>query len=229
MTERNSSIPAGHSPQHDPEQELRPADPAPQDQGDSTEFLEQLAGTHADATGYFDDEDVGRLQEVTMTDVYQGETDNNQIRGEGDAENLDTLTELELREGETDDVMVAVQEGLTYVPPIDPPIEIDQDDPETIEVASGTSVTADDPDAAYGSFDTARVADDDVKARIRRALLNDAQTSHLADRLDLLVVGGVVIVRGEVDDLDDTDNIVAVISDLPDVQEVRDETTVPGL
>jgi hypothetical protein len=32
-----------------------------------------------------------------------------------------------------------------------------------------------------------------------------------------------------VDDLEDTDNIVAVISDLPDVEAVRDETTVRGL
>ena len=42
-------------------------------------------------------------------------------------------------------------------------------------------------------------------------------------------LGGAVVVRGVVDDLDDTDNIVAVISELPGVESVRDETTVLGL
>jgi hypothetical protein len=32
-----------------------------------------------------------------------------------------------------------------------------------------------------------------------------------------------------VDDLDDTDNIVAVISELPGVEEVRDETVIAGM
>ncbi len=207
--------------------EPRP-DPTPdQDQGDSTEFLEQLAGTHADATAYIDDEDIEQLQDITMTDVYQGETDVNQERSEA-SESLGMLESLELREGETDDVMVAVEEGLTYVPPIDPPIQIDQDDPESIQVAAGFGLTADEPEIE-GSFESARTTEDDMVARVRRALLNDSMTSHLADRLQIVTVHGTVTLRGMVDDLDDTDNIVAVVSDIPGVEAVRDETTVRGL
>ncbi len=227
MTDREGPIPAGHTPQHNVSMEPRP-DPTPdQDQGDSTEFLEQLAGTHADATAYIDDEDIEQLQDITMTDVYQGETDVNQERSEA-SESLGMLESLELREGETDDVMVAVEEGLTYVPPIDPPIQIDQDDPESIQVAAGFGLTADEPEIE-GSFDSARTTEDDMVARVRRALLNDSMTSHLADRLQIVTVHGTVTLRGMVDDLDDTDNIVAVVSDIPGVEAVRDETTVRGL
>lgn len=227
MTNNEGPIPAGHTQQHNVSMEPRP-DPTPdQDQGDSTEFLEQLAGTHADATAYIDDEDIEQLQDITMTDVYQGETDVNQERSES-TESLAMLESLELREGETDDAMVAVEEGLTYVPPIDPPIQIDQDDPESIQVAAGFGLTADEPEMD-GSFESARLTEDDMVARVRRALVNDSSTSHLADRLQIVTVHGTVTLRGLVDDLDDTDNIVAVVSDIPGVEAVRDETTVRGL
>lgn len=229
MTEHNEAIPAGHTPQHRAEQEPRP-DPTPaQDEGDSTEFLEQLAGTHTDGTAYIDAEDVEQLQGISMTDVYQGDTDVNQERAEGDAERFDLLVERELREGETDDVMEAVEEGLTYVPPIDPPITIDRDDPESIEVAAGTALSADDPGLAESGLDTEHMGEDDMRALVRRSLRDDSATTHLADRLDIAVINGTVIVRGEVDDIDDTDNIVAVISDIPGVEEIRDQTEVRGL
>lgn len=237
MAERDTPIPSGHTPQHNPEMEPRP-DPSPdQDRGDTTEFLEQLAGTNTDGTAYVDVSNVESLDDMQTfeeganpTDLYQGDTDANQIRGEGSAESYDLLVERELRAGETTDVMDAVEEGLTYVPPIDPPIVPDQDDPESIQVASGFSVSADDDSDLDGrDFDGAEANEDDIRALVRRALRNDSLTSQLADRLHITVVNGTVIVRGEVDDLNDTDNIVAVISNLPEVEAVRDETTVPGL
>lgn len=228
MTDREGPIPAGHTPQHNVSSEPKPDDTPDQDRGDSTEFLEQLAGTHVDATAYIDADDVEQMQDITMTDVYQGETDRNQERLES-GENLDLLLEQELREGETDDFMVAIEEGITYVPPIDPPIVNDPDDPESIQVAAGFGLSAEDPDDTSGDFDTARTGEDDMTARVRRALLNDSSTTHLAGRLTIVTVHGTVTIRGEVDDLDDTDNIVAVVSDLPDVEAVRDETVVRGL
>lgn len=229
MTERDQAIPSGHTPQHRPEQEPH-ADPTPeQDEGESTEFLEQLAGMHSDATAYFDAEDVDQLEGITMTHVYQGDTDVNQKRVEGDAERLDLLIERELRAGETDDVMVAVEEGLTYVPPIDPPITFAHDDPESIEVATGTDISARDPKFAESGLDTAHMGDDDMEALVRRSLRDDSATSHLADRLSITTINGLVIIRGEVDDIDDTDNIVSVVSEIPGVQEVRDQTVVRGL
>lgn len=229
MTERNEAIPTGHTPQHRAEQEPRP-DPTPeQDEGESTEFLEQLAGIHTDGTAYIDAEDVEQLEGITMTDVYQGDTDVNQERVEGEAERFDLLVERELRAGETDDVMEAVEEGLTYVPPVDPPITFDHDDPESIEVATGTDISARDPSFAESGLDTAHMGEDDMRALVRRSLRDDSATSHLADRLDIVVINSTVILRGEVDDIDDTDNIVAVVSDIPGVDEIRDQTVVRGL
>jgi len=43
-------------------------------------------------------------------------------------ESLDELTSENLREGETDDVIEAIQEGLSYVPPIDDPLDFDDAD-----------------------------------------------------------------------------------------------------
>lgn len=237
MAERDTSIPSGHTPQHRPEMEPQP-DPTPdQDRGDSTEFLEQLAGTNTDGTAYFDVSNVETLDDTqtfeegaSATDLYQGDTDANQIRGEGGVESYDLLVERELRAGETDDVMDAVEQGLTYVPPIDPPTVTDADDPESIQMAAGFSVSADDnSDVDAREFDSPGVAEDDMTAQVRRALRNDSATTHLAERLHITTVNSTVIVRGEVDDLDDTDNIVAVISDMPSVEAVRDETTVRGL
>ena len=237
MAERDEGIiPLGHTQQHNASMEPKPDDTPDQDRGDTTEFLEQLAGINTDGTAYFDVRNVEPLagtqtfeEGANPTDLYQGDTDANQIRGEGGAESYDTLIEQELRAGETSDVMDAVEEGLTYVPPIDPPIVIDEDDPESIEIANGFAVSSRDDSDLEGGDDTAHMAGDDMINVVKRALRRDSLTTHLASRLHIATMNGTVIVRGEVDDLDDTDNIVAVISDLPGVESVHDETTVRGL
>jgi hypothetical protein len=229
MTDRDSSIPAGHTPQHRPEQEPQPYDTAPQDEGESTEFLEQLAGVNTDQTAYIGVEDIERSEGITMTDIYQGDVDVNQERVEGAAEPFDMLESRELREGETDDVMEAIEEGYTYVPPVDPPTTIDPQNPETIDMATGTEIDARDPSHPESGLDTAHMEEDDMTALVRRALRDDAATSHLADRLQIATIHGTVVIRGEVDDLDDSDNIVAVASEVPGVEAVRDETQVRGL
>jgi hypothetical protein len=198
------------------------------DDGDGlAEDLEQLSGVNPDQTAYFDVTAVDGLEGITSTDVYQGETTDTQERVEA-AEQFDMLIETDLREGETDDVMEAIQEGFTYVPPIDPPVTPITDDPEGAEVATGFGLTAED-DLATDDLDTIGIAEDDLTARVRRVLRDDSLTQHLARRLRIGEENGVVLVRGEVDDLTDSDNLIAVIGDVPGVTEVIDETTVRGL
>ena len=222
-----------HTPQHRREQDPQP-DPAPdQDRGESNEFLDQLAGRNVAETAYVDASDVEPLEGISTTDIYEGDVDSNQELVERGAEQFDLLVERELRAGETDDVMEAVEEGLTYVPPIDPPIVPDPDNLESIDVAAGFSLSADEldspPDPDRNDQDRFFERDDDMTAMVRQALRADSATTHLADRLLIATINGSVIVRGTVDDLEDTDNIVAVISELPWVESVRDETEVPGL
>jgi hypothetical protein len=133
-----------------------------------------------------------------------------------------------LREGETIDFQAATEDGMTYVPPIDPPIIPDPDVEEADPiVAAGTSVSA--LDESYASSATALADESDLTERIREALRADAETSRLADRLAIGVVGSVAVIRGMVDDIDDSDSIVAVAERVPGIDEVRDETEVPGL
>jgi BON domain-containing protein len=119
-----------------------------------------------------------------------------------------------LQSGETDDPLVAIEEGQTYVPPSDPPIVPAPDDPEGVAVPGSI-----DDDAAEGS----------LNRRVREALRADGATSPLADRLQIAVVGSTAIIRGQVDGLEDGDAIVEVASRVAGIDEVRDETEVPGL
>jgi hypothetical protein len=131
-----------------------------------------------------------------------------------------TLTESEwgipasadLRTGETDDPLVAAEEGQTYVPPSDPPFVM-TDDPEGIESPAGAT----DP------------AEGDVNARIRAELRADGATSELADRVEIAVVGSTAILRGAVDGIEDADALVEVVGRVDGIDEVRDETQVADL
>lgn len=133
-----------------------------------------------------------------------------------------------MREGETDDPLVAAEEGLAYVPPIDPPV-VPSDDEEGLEVAAGFGT-----DAFEEPFDQdhhgALLSDDDEMAtRIREALRADASTSRYADQIAIGTRGGLVALRGVVDDIEDTDAVAAVVESVSGVVEVRDELEVRAL
>ncbi len=133
---------------------------------------------------------------------------------------MELLTELELRAEETDDVMEAVAEGYTYVPPIDPPVV-----PGTwanAEIASGLGVSALDEPYDDGHHSSFLPSDDEVSARVREALHADSSTTAYADRIAIATRGGVVTLRGVVDDLIDNDNLLAVAAYVEGVQEVVD-------
>jgi hypothetical protein len=133
-----------------------------------------------------------------------------------------------LREGETDDPEVAAQEGIPWVPPIDPPVVSTPWSGDPV-VAAGTGVSA--LDERYGVEDAGVLLSDEgeVNERIREALRADSATSRLADLLVIAVVGSTAIIRGVVDDIDDTDAIIAVVERVPGIDEVVDETEFPGL
>jgi BON domain-containing protein len=178
---------------------------------------------------YIDQSDTDSLGEITSTDVYEGELAagvNDDLPN--DPEDLEMLTELELRAEETDDPMKAVEEGFAYVPPIDPPI-VPGEGLQNAEIASGLGVSAlDEPYDAdhHGSFLS---ADDEMSARVREALRTDSSTTQYADRLGITTRDGVVILRGVVDDLLDSDNLQAVAGYVEGVTEVVDELRVRGL
>jgi len=170
---------------------------------------------------YFTEDQIEHSGETTDTELYEGDTEK-PIALEG-------LADDELREGETDDPEVAAEEGLTWVPPIDPPVVADADDPDGFRTAAGYGVEAAEDPFDADHEDELLTAGDELDERIRDALRADAATSRYADSLIIGRRGGVVIVRGVVDDIDDSDNVAEVIGNVPGVNDVVDETEVAAL
>jgi hypothetical protein len=166
---------------------------------------------------------------ATLTDVDEADpaTLSGAVPLESEDTSLEFLNDVELREGETDDALEASEEGLTYVPPTDPPvIPGDEGDPE---VASGFGATAfDEPfDADHHSEIVSR--DDEMTDRVVEALRAEASTSALADMVAVETAGGIVRLRGRVPDLVDEDNLVATAERVAGVSEVIDEIEVEGI
>jgi hypothetical protein len=216
---RPSSDPSTNTP-------LNPPSPPIEEQ------LRQLAGYRsADDQGEFPAADeLDDLGQPTSTDVYEGQLEAgtaDDLPGDPNAENLEMLTELELRADETDDPMEAVEEGFTYVPPIDPPVTPGGVD--NAEIASGLGLSALDEEYDEDHHDSFLSADDEVRARVREALRADSSTSQYAGKITISVRDGVVTLSGVVDDLVDSDNLLAIAEYVDGVDEVVDELRVRGL
>jgi len=170
------------------------------------------------------------LGQITSTDVYEGQLEAgtaDDLPSDPDSENLEMLTELELRVDETEDPMEAVEEGMTYIPPIDPPIVPGGGD--NAEIASGLGLSALDEPYDEDHHDDFITTDDEVRARVREALRADSSTSPYAGKIAITARDGVVTLRGLVDDLLDSDNLLAVAEYVEGVDEVVDELRVRGL
>lgn len=201
--------------------------PDPED----NEKLRQLRGDRpADdqGVGVFSADQVDGLGELTDSDQYLGEGEAG-VHDDlpGDPESLELLTELELRDGETDDAFTASDEGMTYVPPIDPPT-LPSAGPAGAEVASGFGVSA--LDETYGPDSAASFLpdDDQLEALVREAIRAESATSPYADTLTISARGGVVTLWGLVADLEDADNLAAAAAYVEGVVEVVDELAIRG-
>ena len=83
------------------------------------------------------EDEVDKLGEITDTEIYQGELEaraGDDQPDEPDANNLEALTALELRAGETADPNVAAEEGLAWVSLIAP-----TSPPERVEAAAAVT------------------------------------------------------------------------------------------
>ena len=179
-------------------------------------------------TVFFDADQVDRLGGAEDLDVpvYEGE-----LEAEGGrygVERLEFLTDLDLRDGETDDPSVASEEGFTYIAPTDPPIRT-SDDLEGIEIASGFGDTAFEDPFDENHHDELLYGEDEMTARVRDALRADAATSEFADQIHIVTIGGRVILRGMVDTIEDGDDAAAVAEQVEGVTDVEDRMRVRGL
>ncbi|MFL5756609.1 MAG: BON domain-containing protein [Chloroflexota bacterium] len=218
-------MPEGRVGHDAPETPLNPPDVEPEDKA------RQLAGDvpRIDQDAFVDTSEIDTLGSISDTEQYEGEIEagvNPDLST--DTESLESLTATELRAGETDNPDVAAEEGEAWVPPVDPPVIADADAPEGVSVAAGFGSTAFDEPFDRDHHGSLLPGDNEITARVREALSADARTSRLADRLVVGTINGTVVVRGLVDDIDDTDLVEEVVSEVEGVVEVRDETELPA-
>lgn len=176
-------------------------------------------------------DEIDTLGELTDTDIYEGELEagvHDDLPGEPVEQNLESLGALELRSGETANPDVAAEEGVTWVPPIDPPV-VPGEGPEGLQVASGfgSSALADPYDEDHHS--NLLSAEGELNDRVREALRADSSTSTLEDRIAIGTIGGRVVLRGVVSDIDDSENVVVVAERVEGVIEVVDELEIETL
>ncbi len=199
---------------------------------EASENEARLTGSrpHDDQAAYLTEDELDTNRTVmTDTEIYEGELEarGGEVTDEG-AEPLESLTALGMREGETDNADVAAEEGLAWVPPIDPPV-VPSNDRQDAEVASGFGSSALDEPYDVDHMSTLESGDDTMGELIREAIRADAATSRYADEVAIGTRGGVVALRGIVDDVEDTDNLIEVVSRVNGVVEVIDELEVRAL
>jgi len=197
------------------------------------EDVAELAGIRAadDQGAVASADELDRLGELTDTAVYEGElearTPDSDQPDDPDVENIESLLELELRDGETSNPDEAAEEGLTWVPPTDPPV-VPGDDGQPV-VAAGFGTTADDEPFDADHHGAAIAGEDERTERVREALVAHAATSGLVDRLRFDTIGSGIIVEGTVDDLVDEEAVLEVMSAVDGITEVVNRIEVAGL
>ncbi len=177
----------------------------------------------------FEADEVERGPRGTMTDLDEANPDvlDGVVPLDPDHASVEWLNETELREGETDDATEATEEGLTYVPPVDPPVVPREDGEPEVASGFGDSALAEPYDADHHS--ELLPTDDEMSDRVREAIRAESATSEYADTVEIETAGGIVRLRGVVADLVDEENLVAAAERPTGVTEVIDELDVEGI
>jgi len=111
---------------------------------------------------------------------------------------------------------------IVYDPPTDP--VVDADERGETEVLNGFGQTAMDDEPVVRSTLDGLPGDESLADAVRLELHSDAATSDLD--VDVIVVGGVVHLRGRVPGMEDAENAEAVASRVPGINSVQEELEV---
>lgn len=116
----------------------------------------------------------------------------------------------------TSDERVAVEEGMAYFPPTDPPVDM-ASAPDGIEVASGFQFTAMDEEVEDEGTEH-EVRDAEIVDMVIRELNEDAATTHL--NIHVASANAVVFLTGFISDPNDADEAAAVAERVEGVRRV---------
>lgn len=132
--------------------------------------------------------------------------------------------------GQTDDALVAREEGVPWTPPTERVLSDVRDDrggPDVAGAAPDDAGELDRDDAITVGGATALPSGDELLADCLEALRRSDVVA--GDRIQVGVDGSIVTVRGAVESVDVLDEILSIIGDVPGVDEVRDEVVVAGV
>jgi len=131
--------------------------------------------------------------------------------------------------GDTDDFLVASEEGVPYVPPTERVISEARTSEGGADVAGTAGSDAGELEREDGiqPDDGALPRDDELQADVIEALRSSDVIA--GDRIRITVVGSVAHVRGEVESVDILDEVLGIVGDVVGVDDVVDEITVTGL
>jgi len=116
--------------------------------------------------------------------------------------------------GETDDPLVASQEGVPWVPPSDRVLRSGTSDEEGADLAGA-------PLSDEEELETDDGDDEPLRVRALEALRSSDLTA--GDRIQVDAAGSTIWVRGRVESLEVADEILGILGDLDGVDEVVDE------
>jgi hypothetical protein len=133
-------------------------------------------------------------------------------------------------EGETDDPMIATEEGVPYVPPTERVLSGGRSGGTSADAAgSGAddeeALELEMPDSGQEAGHAPR--DEALQVAALEALRRSDLTA--GDRVQVDAGGGTVWVRGSVESIDVSDQILEVLGDIPGVEEVIDELEIAGI
>jgi len=186
----------------------------PEEITDNEEILESRVGR----SGQWGDPTDEPVVEVSFEEIMEL-----QDELEGD-DTLGDIIDTAHGDGSTDNVQVAMDQGLVYDPPTDPPV-VPSDDLQGAEIAAGFASSIEDEPEVENLPESVDDNDEDIEQDIRRELRYNSETTHLDD-VRIYVRNGVAYLRGTVLDDADISIVEEFVRDLDLVDEIENELEV---
>ncbi len=166
---------------------------------------------------------MSQVQGIGVDETDLGRPDLMAYAGDGG----DLLTEPPT--GDTEDPLVAVEEGVPYVPPSDrvlSDVRVDEAGPDIAGTAPSDAEELGREEAIQP--ETGGLPRD---GELQMDVIEALRASEIAadERLSVLVDGDTVTMRGEVESVDILDEILGIVGEVRGVEEVVDEVRVRGL
>lgn len=138
----------------------------------------------------------------------------------------DDLVDTQHSDGHTYNPRIAAEQGLTYTPPHDPPVQPSEDDPQGADVAAGFAPSMEDSDPGVERLPRHVDNNDlDLLDDVYEALQTNSETAHL-DNVKVQINNKVVYLLGTVETQDDVGRVHNIVNSLNGIRGIRNNLQV---